>query len=250
MKPKALRDYLSHEDGLDRESGSTLKNSAQILQLSAFRNDPIPQLTWRVSLFFACKRITDITGALGLLFVLTPLLCCLALAVKITSPGPILFRQLRYGHHNALFTIYKFRTMRIDTQDISGVQQAYENDPRLTSIGGFMRRSSLDELPQILNVLKGDMSLVGPRPHVPGMLAGGMLYEDLVPFYFERHRVKPGVTGLAQINGLRGPTTQSHLARSRIEQDLQYIKTLSLKQDFVILWKTFVSELFGRNHGL
>ena len=250
MKPKALQEFLQPDCGTDRERRETLNNSAKIIPFSAHAPDKAYRRPRNNSVFFTCKRLTDITGALGLFVALAPLLACLALAVKVTSPGPILFRQLRYGHRNDLFTIYKFRTMRIDAEDVTGVQQACANDPRLTPIGAFLRRSSLDELPQILNVLKGDMSLVGPRPHVPGMLAGGRLYEELVPFYFERHRVKPGVTGLAQINGLRGPTIEPNLARRRIEQDLIYIETLSIKQDFSILWKTIVSELFGRNNGI
>jgi lipopolysaccharide/colanic/teichoic acid biosynthesis glycosyltransferase len=250
MKPKALQEFQSTENKHKNERQPITPNGAQILIFSSFRNINQNNPTWQKWPYFFFKRITDVAGALILLFILAPLLGGIALSIKFSSPGPVLFRQLRYGHRNSLFTVYKFRTMRVDAQDLSGVQQACENDPRLTPIGGFLRRSSLDELPQILNVLKGDMSLVGPRPHVPGMLAGGILYEDLVPSYFERHAIKPGITGLAQINGLRGPTTDPRLAKRRIERDLHYIATLSLKQDFVILWKTLISELLGRNNGL
>ena len=245
MKPKALhQSEADHNASTQTEVGI----SALILPFKGSLKNKTPahaQLNRQG--FFVIKRAMDLSGAMVLMFLLAPLLMGIALAIKVTSPGPILFRQTRYGHHNALFTIYKFRSMRTDTQDVSGVKQACEDDPRLTPIGGFLRRSSLDELPQLLNVLKGDMSLVGPRPHVPGMLAGGQLYEGLVPYYFERHTVKPGVTGLAQIKGLRGPTIDGHLARQRIEQDLRYIETLSIRQDIAILWQTAKRELLGRN---
>jgi len=245
MKPDILRTY----DETEAEPDMGTRHTAQIYSFTHHQphHSVSPDVIKSHHGYFAWKRCVDLGGACTLLVMLAPLLLSIALAVKLTSRGPVFFRQRRYGKANQLFVIFKFRTMRVDAQDLSGVQQACKDDPRLTPIGGFLRRSSLDELPQIFNVIWGDMSLVGPRPHVPGMLAGGMLYERLVPYYFQRHAVKPGITGWAQIHGLRGPTTDAILATQRIAYDLDYIAKLSLKRDLVILWKTLWSELFARN---
>ncbi len=191
----------------------------------------------------AAKRAIDIAGALFGLIAFAPLFIGIAIAIKATSPGPVFFRQKRYGYRNRRFWIFKFRTMYTDRGDARGVQQTVGNDPRVTRIGRILRKSSLDELPQLINVLKGDMSLVGPRPHVPGMLAGGMLYEQLTPYYFQRHIVRPGVTGLAQVSGFRGETTVALSAIERLDYDLRYIATWSLWLDIKIIVRTVFREI-------
>jgi lipopolysaccharide/colanic/teichoic acid biosynthesis glycosyltransferase len=197
------------------------------------------------------KRSFDAIAASLALLVLLPGLLVVALTIKLTSRGPILFRQRRYGLNNEIFEIYKFRTMFVDKCDASGVMQTTcRNDPRVTPVGKILRRSNLDELPQLLNVVKGDMSLVGPRPHVVGMLAAGDLYEILVPNYFERHRVRPGITGLAQARGLRGSTVDATLAKARIDLDLQYVQNWSFALDLHILVETVWTEFLKAGDGI
>lgn len=196
-----------------------------------------------IQVALAVKRALDVIISTGLLFALAPVFAGIALAIKSTSAGPVFFRQRRYGLNNEQFTILKFRTMYAHDADVTGVKQTRAGDPRVTPLGSILRRTNLDELPQIINVLRGDMSLVGPRPHVPGMHAGGMLYEDLVPSYFERHRVRPGITGLAQINELRGRTTDPKFAKARVAYDIAYIERWSLLLDLRILWTTFRTEV-------
>jgi exopolysaccharide biosynthesis polyprenyl glycosylphosphotransferase len=192
------------------------------------------------------KRLMDFIGAGAALLVLAPLLLAIAVAIKVTSPGPILFTQDRYGYRGRRLRIYKFRTMYTHLTDRSGVRQTTAGDPRVTAIGRILRSTSLDELPQLINVFKGDMSLVGPRPHVPGMLAAGVLYEDLVPYYRQRHAIRPGITGLAQVNGCRGSTAEANAAIARIDYDLEYMETWSLWSDVKIILRTIRQEfLFG-----
>lgn len=180
------------------------------------------------------KRAVDIFGAALALLVFLPLLCCIALAVRFESRGPVIFKQRRTGHQGRIFTIYKFRTMTV-TEDSGNVRQATRNDARVTAIGSLLRKLSLDELPQFLNILKGDMSIVGPRPHA---LAHDDFYSERIPTYADRFRTKPGLTGLAQVNGLRGEIQDLRCMRDRIAADNLYIESWSLGLDLAILAKT------------
>jgi Undecaprenyl-phosphate glucose phosphotransferase len=190
------------------------------------------------------KEFEDlILGALVLLFI-TPLLLLIAIAVKLDSPGPILFRQKRYGFNNQVIEVCKFRSMRVDAcQDVT-VPQATRNDPRITSIGRFLRRSSLDELPQIINVLRGEMSLVGPRPHA---VLHNEQFAQIIDEYAARHRVKPGITGWAQVNGWRGETDTVDKMRKRVEHDIHYIDNWSISFDLKILLMTPILVRRGDN---
>jgi lipopolysaccharide/colanic/teichoic acid biosynthesis glycosyltransferase len=191
------------------------------------------------------KRLMDVAVAAFALLSLAPLLIAISIAIKVTSPGPVFFRQTRYGQRNRRFRIYQFRTMHLDESDLTDVYQTIVHAPRISSIGRILRRTSLDELPQLLNVLKGDMSLVGPRPHVPGMLAADVPYEELVPYYFQRHTVRPGITGLAQVSGYRGGTREADAAISRIDLDLEYIEHWSPWLDIRIIWRTCRREFLS-----
>jgi len=161
------------------------------------------------------------------------------------TPGPALFRQVRWGMHGKKIVVFKFRTMNASQCDASGVAQTVRNDPRTSRVGAVLRRTNLDELPQLFNVLLGDMSLVGPRCHVVGMLGGGVVYEALVPNYHARHAVRPGITGLAQMRGLRGPTDRKSLARARVCADLYYVQHFNIWMDLVIIWRTVMNEVRG-----
>lgn len=213
------------------------------------RDTPVKKDTPMRRFNMALKRVIDIVGALAGLALLAPLLIIVALVIKATSPGPVFFRQEREGFDGQNFQVLKFRSMRVDNCDISGIAQTVQNDARLTPVGRFIRKTSIDELPQLVNVLIGDMSLVGPRPHVPGMLAGGQAYRDLVPHYGDRLAMRPGITGWAQANGLRGPTHDSRRARERVDHDLAYIQNFSIWLDMKILVRTLVREFVtGSGH--
>ena len=190
------------------------------------------------------KTVEDRVIAGALLLLLMPLFALVALAIKLDSPGPVFFRQKRYGFNHNLFDCWKFRTMHHHLRDANAETLTERNDGRVTRIGRLLRRTSIDELPQLLNVLKGDMSLVGPRPHATSAKAAGHLYEDAVDAYAARHRVKPGITGWAQVNGWRGATDTVEKIERRVEYDLFYIDNWSLAFDLWILIRT-VFVLFG-----
>ena len=184
------------------------------------------------------KRTFDFLLAGTGVLLISPLLLSIAFAVKISSPGPVLFRQERYGLDGKSFWVYKFRSMRVvEAGDQPGLRQATRNDPRLTRLGSFLRRWSLDELPQLFNVLKGEMSLVGPRPHA---VEHNEYYRKHVAGYMQRHAFKPGITGLAQVEGLRGETAEMELMARRIDADLRYQRDWSFLLDLKILLKTIL----------
>lgn len=196
------------------------------------------KVTW---LLRQSKRVTDImASALGLLFFL-PLLPFIALAIKLESPGPILFRQTRVGEGDRNFTLMKFRSMRQDAEVATGAVWAQKNDPRITKVGNFLRRTRLDEIPQLLNILKGDMSLVGPRPERPEFVDE---LKKLIPYYSERHYVKPGLTGWAQVCYPYGSSVND--AIEKLRYDLYYIKNISLFLDLYVIIKTFRVVLLGK----
>lgn len=196
---------------------------------------------------YVAKAIEDRALAALMLLFAGPLLLLIALAIKLDSRGPVFFKQVRYGFNNTLIRVWKFRTMYTDMADVHCDVQTCKNDPRITRVGQFLRQSSLDELPQLFNVLFGSMSLVGPRPHALSTKAEGSLFTDIVDRYAARHRVKPGITGWAQINGWRGETDTVEKIQKRVEFDLYYIDNWSIWFDIQILLKTLVVILKDDN---
>jgi len=184
------------------------------------------------------KRLMDIVVSSTALVLGAPVLALIGLAVKLDSPGPMLFKQTREGFNNRVFKVYKFRSLRIEEEDKKAAQQVVKGDNRVTRVGRFIRKTSLDELPQLLNVLKGDMSLVGPRPHAVGMRTGDTESYKLVEEYAHRHKVKPGMTGWAQINGSRGPMHDAASVARRVQLDVEYIEKASIWFDITIMLKT------------
>jgi len=207
----------------------------------------VPVIALRESPFHgyqgAAKRLMDmVLASLGLL-VGGPLLLSIALAIRLTSKGPVLFRQRRYGLDGREIVIYKFRTMTV-TEDAGWIDQAKPDDTRVTRLGRFLRRYSLDETPQLINVLQGRMSLVGPRPHAVGH---NEEYRRLIKAYMVRHKVKPGITGWAQVNGHRGETDTIEKMQARVEYDLEYLRNWSLGLDLQIIVRTIRLVFFDRH---
>ncbi|MBB6143206.1 Undecaprenyl-phosphate glucose phosphotransferase [Silvibacterium bohemicum] len=218
-------------------------------QISKIGSNPVvlmeerPLKDWRG----AKKLAFDLVVGSLLIVLSSPILALIALLIRLDSPGPIIFRQPRLGFNNRLFTCYKFRTMRTDMTDLLADQQTTRDDPRVTRLGKWLRMLSFDELPQLFNVIRGDMSLVGPRPHAPNTKAADRLYTDVVAKYALRHRVKPGITGWAQVNGWRGQTKKIEQIENRVACDLDYIENWSIWFDVRILVLTITREMLSSN---
>lgn len=189
------------------------------------------------------KRISDVVLSLSILLLIAPFMLLIAIGVKLSSPGPVFFSQRRYGLDGKEIAIYKFRTMTV-MEDGEQIDQATWNDPRITRFGAFLRRTSLDELPQFINVLQGCMSIVGPRPHA---ISHNEMYRSLIKGYMIRHKVKPGITGWAQINGFRGETDTVEKMQHRIDYDLDYLRNWSLFLDLLIIFKTIGVVIEAKN---
>lgn len=218
-------------DGFDPESESL----AEIARSPAAYVSGTPRDTRRAMV----KRAADIVFSIGMLVFFSPILIATAIAIKLESPGPVFFRQRRHGFNNQIIRVWKFRSMRDDPVAAEKMkQQTLKDDPRVTRVGRFIRKTSLDELPQLFNVIKGEMSIVGPRPHAVGMTSEETSVQAIVGDYAHRHRVKPGITGWAQINGSRGPVHTKHLVRERVRLDMEYVNRSSFWFDLYIMIMT------------
>jgi len=184
------------------------------------------------------KRGMDLSLSLLAVIALAPTMIAIAIAIRLDSPGPVLFKQRRHGYLNEEVLVWKFRSMRADAADHFAHRQISAGDERVTRVGRFIRKTSLDELPQLWNVIRGEMSLVGPRPHAIGMLSGGAEAATLVGTYAHRHRMKPGLTGWAAVNGSRGPIDTPDAVRRRVALDLEYVERQSLWLDIAIIART------------
>jgi Undecaprenyl-phosphate glucose phosphotransferase len=238
-QPLAIR-VLPGEIGLDRISPIRLsRDELPGVQLIAVADRPMSEVA-----LFVKGAIDRLAAALGLA-ILAPLLLAIACGIAMTSKGPVFFRQARVGYRGRPFFIYKFRTMY---QEVCGsYAPTHRGDERIFPLGRLLRKLSLDELPQLINVLNGEMSLVGPRPHMLGQTVDGKTFFEAVNEYAARHRVKPGITGWAQVNGWRGPTETLEQVERRVEHDIYYIENWSLTLDFVIVLKTIFVGFFGKN---
>ena len=187
-----------------------------------------------------CKRTMDIIGAIIAIIIFSPVMLVTAILVKTTSKGPLIYKQERVGLHNQIFQMYKFRSMEVQSPKAERKAWTVRNDPRVTKVGKIIRRTSIDELPQLFNILKGDMSLVGPRPERPFFVEK---FREEIPRYMVKHQVRPGLTGWAQVNGYRGDTS----IKKRIEYDLYYIENWTLGLDIKILFLTFFKGFVNKN---
>ena len=186
------------------------------------------------------KRTVDIFGSLFAIILFSPVMLVTAILVKLSSPGPVIFKQERVGLHNKPFMMYKFRSMGVQRDEDEKEEWTKKNDPRVTGVGKVIRKTSIDELPQLFNVLTGSMSLIGPRPERPQFVEK---FKEEIPRYMVKHQVRPGMTGWAQVNGLRGDTS----IRDRIDHDIYYIENWSLGLDFKILFLTFFKGFINKN---
>ncbi len=196
---------------------------------------------------YIVKMLLDKTLSALILLIISPIMALIALGIKLDSPGPVFFKQKRYGFNSQLIEVLKFRSMRTDMQDENAEKLTTKNDPRVTRFGAFLRRTSLDELPQFINVIKGDMSIVGPRPHATMAKAAGKLYQDQVAKYAVRHKVTPGITGWAQVNGWRGETDTEEKIQKRVEYDIFYINNWSIFLDIRIIFRTLLVFMNQKN---
>jgi len=195
-----------------------------------------PLSGWRA---FAKMTEDKIIATFGLVFLL-PLLIMVAIAIKLSSPGPVLFKQRRFGLNNRVIEIYKFRTMFNEQGDEEAERLTMKGDPRVTPLGRFLRRAGIDELPQLFNVLRGEMSIIGPRPHALKASSGGRPYSEVVAGYAERHKIRPGISGWAQVNGWRGDSDGEEGLRRRVEHDIYYMEHWSLAFDILIMVRTLL----------
>ncbi|SHM92139.1 Undecaprenyl-phosphate glucose phosphotransferase [Pseudomonas asturiensis] len=214
----------------------------EVASLPMFNASDVPLNGWSPFI----KRAEDIVLSSLAVLALSPVMLLVALAIKLDSKGPVFFRQKRYGYNNRLIEVFKFRSMHQHQADATAEKQTTRGDARVTRVGRFIRKTSLDELPQLFNVVAGSMSMVGPRPHATATKAAGILFEQAVKEYTSRHRVKPGITGLAQINGYRGETDTVEKIEKRVEFDLEYIENWSVWFDLYILMRTVPAVIFTR----
>jgi Undecaprenyl-phosphate glucose phosphotransferase len=238
---------LPHPLNLFVDGGTPDEDDATLARIAAGAEHPLSGWSDLRRRRVLAKRILDLTLAVIGLAVASPIMLGIALAVKLDSPGPVFFRQRRHGFNNEEFLVWKFRSMRQEAADAQAARQIRAGDDRVTRVGRFIRGTSLDELPQLLNVLRGEMSIVGPRPHAVGMKTAGVESAKLVAEYAHRHRMKPGLTGWAAIKGSRGPVDTPECVRRRVALDVEYIERQSFWLDLYIILMTVPCLLGDRS---